>query len=113
MQAFPNGGSVFPVSTGPSTEAVWSRSGRELFYRNAAQMWVVEVDAEPVFRTGSPRVLFDTPYELDSVGVPNYDVSLDGQQFLMARSDDAEDSAGLVVVQNWGEELTRLVPADR
>lgn len=32
-QPFPEGGRITPVSTGPGTEAAWSRDGRELFYR--------------------------------------------------------------------------------
>ncbi len=58
-------------------------------------------------------MLFDAPYDLDPLGVgfPNYDVSLDGQQFLMVRG-TAEETTGYVVVENWFEELTRLVPTN-
>ena len=45
-----------------------------------------------------------------SFGAPHYDVSLDGQQFLMVRSPEAAETPGFVVVENWFEELKRLVP---
>ena len=114
VTAFPDGGQVFPVSTGPGTEAVWSRDGRELFYRNGNQLWVVEVETEGGFTWGIPTLLFEGPYMTDpyGVGVPNYDVSLDGQQFLMVRSPEAAETPGFVVVENWFEELKQLVPVD-
>ena len=90
VTAFPDRSQMFPVSTGPGTEAVWSRDGRELFYRTGNQLWVVEVD----------------PY---SFGTPYYDVSLDGQQFLMVRP-GAGPGASFVVVENWFEELKERVP---
>ena len=38
-QPFPEGGRITPVSTGPGTEAAWSRDGRELFYRIGNTVW--------------------------------------------------------------------------
>ncbi len=113
VQAFPDGDAVFPVSGGPGAEAIWSRDGRELFYRNGLQMWAVDVETEPGFRAGTPRLLFEAEFALDysGTGWPNYDVSLDGQQFLMARSAPAA-ATGYVVVQNWFEELKERVPVN-
>ena len=114
VTAFPDGGQVFPVSTGPGTEAVWSRDGTELFYRNGNQLWVVEVETEGGFTWGIPTLLFEGPYMTQPYrdGVPNYDVSLDGQQFLMVRGAQAAETPGFVVVENWFEELKQLVPVD-
>ena len=113
MRAFPDGGQVFTVSTGPGTEAVWSRDGRELFYRTGNQLWAVEVETEGGFTAERPTLLFEGLYMMDpfDFGVPHYDVSLDGQQFLMVRSAEAE-TPGFVVVENWFEELKRLVPTN-
>ena len=111
VTAFPDGGQVFTVSTGPGTEPVWSRDGGELFYRNGAQMWVVEVETESGFTVERPTLLFEGPYMADYFGngVPHYDVSLDGQQSLMVRSAGAE-TPGFVVVEHWFEELKARVP---
>ena len=38
VQPFPEGGRVIPISTGGGTEPVWSRDGRELFYRDGTQL---------------------------------------------------------------------------
>ena len=112
VQPFPAGGPVFPVSVGQGTEPVWSRDGRELFYRSGDQLWVTDVETESGFSAGTPRLLFETPYADNDNGVASYDVSLDGQRFLMVREDRAEQDRPFVLVQNWFEELTRLVPVD-
>jgi hypothetical protein len=113
VQAFPEGGAVHSVSTGAGTEAVWSRDGRELFYRNGNQMWVVEVETEPEFSAGRSELLFEAPYVLNNLGIPTYDVSLDGEQFLMVQQDfTADETSPLIVVEHWSEELTRLVPTN-
>jgi hypothetical protein len=46
---------------------------------------------------------------------PNYDVSPDGQRFLMIKPNDAGDAAPaqINVVLNWFEELKRLAPTGK
>jgi serine/threonine-protein kinase len=114
VQAFPEGGQVFNISTGPGTEVVWSRDGTELFYRNRDEMWVVPVETESGFTAGRPELLFEAPYSSwsQASAYANYDVSLDGQQFLMVQGDTAGETSPLIVVLNWFEELTRLVPTN-
>ena len=114
VQAFPEGGQAFPVSTGPGTEASWSRDGGELFYRSGNQVWVADVEMGSGFSTGSPRVLFEAIYNLDptGVGIPNYDVSPNGEHLLMVQGGAADEAPGHTVVLNWTEELKRLVPVD-
>ena len=117
LQSFPEGGSVIPVSSGPGTEPVWSRDGRELFYRDGSRMLVVEVEHGTELKFGIPRVLFDRPYALDprSAGYQNYDVSRDGRFVMIANPGFAADAERpkLVLVENWFEELKRLVPTGR
>jgi hypothetical protein len=50
--------------------------------------------------------LFEQRYAFQNVSVANYDVSLDGQRFVMVK--DEAGSGRLNVVLNWTEELTRL-----
>ena len=111
VQAFPEGGEPVRISDEPGTEPVWSRDGRELFYRTGNQMVAVAVETEPAFRVVSRLVLFDEPYEFGfgGIGMPGYDVALDGEHFLMVQR-DTDAAAGYTVVTNWLEELERLVP---
>ena len=67
---------------------------------------------QPTFTVERPTVLFDEPYATDPAvpgGTPNYDVSLDGQRFLMVKSTGAGESPTVTLVQNWvpGAEAAR------
>ena len=85
----------------------------ELFYRVGNQLCVVDVETEPGFEAWTPRLLFEASYDSQLVsGDSNYDVSADGQHFLMVQGGAAAGAPGYVVVQNWFEELKRLVPVD-
>ena len=92
MQPYPGPGSTVQVSQGGGTEPVWNPNGRELFYRcqgfsSQGEMLAVDIATEPHFAAGNPRMLFEGEY-LGSTSreVPNYDVSADGQHFLMVKS---------------------------
>ncbi len=92
---------------------MWSPDGRELFYRNPNQMMSVVVETEPGFKAGTPRVVFDGQYSLDTAaGHPRYGVSPDGQHFLMLKREEGDQPAEIHVVLNWFEELKRLVPTN-
>ena len=58
VQRFPELGGRVAVSTELGQEPVWSRDGRELFYRGPRGMMVVPVEFEPTFRSGDPELLF-------------------------------------------------------
>ena len=53
--------------------------------------------------------LFDTPWALLGIGRPEYDVSPDGERFVMIRPPD-RSAARIHVILNWSEELKRRVP---
>jgi len=91
-------------------EPVWSPDGRELFYRTGDKMMVVSIETEPTFRAGRPDVLFEGSYRSTPIpaGQQYYDITPDGQKFLMIKRDQAP--AQINVVLNWFEELKRLVP---
>jgi serine/threonine protein kinase/Tol biopolymer transport system component len=113
VQPYPGPGGKWEVSTGGGTEPVWNPNGRELFYRSGDKMMVVEIATQPSFTAGKPRVLFEGRYEPSPATSPNYDVSPDGQRFLMFKTAEASDAAPtqINVVLNWFEELKRRVPA--
>ncbi len=64
------------------------------------------------FSAGKPRMLFEGPYLLSPVSLPYYDVSPDGQRFLMLKLVESQTSAPtqINVVLNWFEELKRKAP---
>jgi len=109
VQPYPGPGVKWPISTEGGTEPRWSADGRELFYRLGDKMMVVEVQSEPAFTSGRPQLVFEVPYLRDQFATSNYDISPDGQRFLMIKADQAEVPQ-INVVLNWFEELKRLVP---
>jgi hypothetical protein len=64
---------------------------------------------------GKPKVLFEGPYEPVPARLPNFDVSPDGQRFLMLKPADTGESGPtqINVVVNWFEELKRRVPTEK
>jgi serine/threonine-protein kinase len=101
------------VSTSGGIDPVWSRAGGELFYLDGSGALVtVPVHTQPTFAAGTATKLFDAPY-FEVSGTRRYDVSADGQRFLFVK--DPNDTSGashsFVLVQNWLDELKRLVPA--
>ena len=104
------------VSPGGGKHALWSRSGRELFYRNlAGSLMSVPVELAPVFEAGTPTLVVSDPYYVGRgafVG-RSYDASEDGDRFLMIKPvDDSVAGVEVIFVQNWFEELQQLVPID-
>ena len=60
-------------------------------------MIVVRIETEPTIRPGTPEVLFEDIYARG--GGTNYDVSADGESFLMvSRNPTATE---VILVQNW------------
>ena len=113
VQRFPGLGDKEAISTDGGGQPLWSPDGKELFYRNGDEMMVVPVETDPTFSAGAPEVLFEQQYYLDRAR-RTYDLAPDGR-FLMvkeATDDDAADAPQLILVQNWHEELKRLVPID-
>ncbi len=72
---------------------------------------VVDIQTEPSFSPGRPRVLFEASYYSRIVTGADYGVSPDGQRFLMIKAPEQETVLTQInVVLNWFEELKRRVP---
>jgi hypothetical protein len=109
------------VSVDGGDAPLWSPDGREIFYQNGwwdkesnrkPEMWARSVTTEPSLQLGEARKLFDGWFLGSDDGGQSYDISRDGKRFLMVRTDERfRRVSEIIVVQNWFEELERLVPA--
>jgi len=103
------GGDDVQVSVNGGTEPVWSRDGRELYYRGdtdrSTELIAVSVRFSPAFDVVSRRTLF--PVSDMAAGVPhaNYDLSPDGKTFAMVRR---SSSTRVMVIQNLPDLLKSL-----
>jgi serine/threonine-protein kinase len=105
---------LWQISTGGATRPAWARSGRELFYLDEAGALI----AVPILTSGAtlivgaPTTLFDTKY-VEANPARHYDVSPDGQRFVMLKDRGADPNAtpaSMIVVQHWTDELKQRVP---
>jgi serine/threonine protein kinase len=110
VQPYPGPGGKWQISTDGGTEPVWARNG-ELFYRNGDKMMAVETTTRSNFSADKPKMLFEGHYATYQSS-PNYDVTPDGQRFLLTKT--GEQGAGEIsVVVNWLEELKQKSPTGK
>ena len=115
MQPYPGPGGKWQISVGGGTEPIWAPDGNEIFYRDGDKVMAVPIETEPELKAGTPRLLFEGRFL--PTGRPdsrrNYDISPDGQRFLMIKREQDLVPTELIVVLNWFEELKRLVPTGK
>ena len=89
---------------------MWSNNGRELFFQDENRLMAVTVTLSAEPRFAPPRMLFEGGFVGWEPNTPRtYDVSPDGR-FLMIERNLEVGATGIVLIQNWFEELNRLVP---
>ncbi len=112
VRPFPGPGAAVKVSNGFAIEPLWSRDGRELYYRsgdNAEKFLAVQIQTSPGLTISAPRLLFSS--ELAVGGREDmyreYDVSPTGQFVALRNARTEEPNRQLVVVTNWPATLGR------
>ena len=108
IQPFPGPGGRQQISTDGGNNPVWARSGQELFYRNGSKMMAVSIDV----RSGKPgknQILFEKNC-LQITWFSGYDVAPDGRFLIVSEPEVGVALTRINIVQNWFEELKRLVP---
>jgi Tol biopolymer transport system component len=120
VYAIPSSGkqSRVAISIDGGTGPVWSRDGRELFYRAGDDLMSVQVrtsrDPGSGARDPATLVLGERKRLLDLSAYDSgyfheFDVSTDGQRFLLIRTEPASRPVRLDIIINWFEELTTKV----
>jgi Tol biopolymer transport system component len=116
VQPYPGLGPKFLISTGGGAEPVWSPTGREIFYRSldGTRMLTVAVQTNPRFTASAPKLVFEGNYYFHQGGFyPTYDVTRNGQQFIMIEAEQQATANRLIIAVNWAEELRRRIPTKR
>ena len=99
VEPVPGPGGRRQVSTDGGEEPRWVRNGREIVYRNGTKMMSAAVQLQPAFRAEKAMELFDRKFERGAA-VAGYDVSPDGQTFVMTRS-ERDNPTDIRVIINW------------
>ena len=115
VRPFPDTESArWQVTTDGGNQPLWAPDGSELYYRNGAAMMAVPIRTDPVFRASLPVQLFEGEFINPDDSRRDYDLEYpEGRRFLMVEEFEPEvANTKLVFVENWVEELRRLVPVD-
>ena len=110
MRALAGPSGKWQISSGGGNEPLWAPNGQELYYRNRDWMMSVSITSEEPFRVAKPRPLFEAHYDDGGSAYPGYDITPDGQKFVMIRSEHEYVATQINVTLNWFEELERRVP---
>ncbi|MGH9384591.1 MAG: protein kinase domain-containing protein [Vicinamibacterales bacterium] len=122
VRPFPNvNGGHWQVSNAGGRSPLWAPNGRELFYFDSKDLLTaipVQASTTGTFNFGTPKRLLNTAYY--SVQTRTFDVSRDGQKFLMIKDEQpdrqpetptaAAPANNMVLVLNWVEELKARLP---
>jgi serine/threonine protein kinase len=110
VSPFPGFGSKWQVSRGGGEEPRWRGDGKEMFYLAPdGRLMAADVKSGTGFEAGSPIALFQThPRQpLSAMDFFSYDVTADGQKFLVNTKMDTTSSAPLSVILNWSAEMEK------
>ena len=104
VQSFPVGGGKWQVSTNGGVTPRWRRDGKELFYL-ALDRKIMSVAIRTVggtFDHGTATPLFESLVDaVNTIATNRYDVSPNGQRFLVNASPENASSRPITVVVNW------------
>ena len=107
IQKYPQLGHRQQVSAGGGRWPVWSRDGREIFYRKGDAFYAARFEGGDEPKIGAPQFLFE------KAGIRGYDVAPDGKGFFAVyETPDSGIVRELHLVTNWFGELKRLAPTE-
>jgi hypothetical protein len=100
VQPFPATGAKWQVSTGGGDQPRWRRDGKEMFYLAPdRKLMLVPIAVPGAFDAAAPRPLFETMIPFGDLGISQaYDVSPDGQRFVIAGFDPLSPPSPITVV---------------
>ena len=102
---FDRPGEKWRISIDGGRNPRWRRDGKELFFRSANNdIMAAAVKAGETFESGTPAVLFPSEAIVDADW--DWDVSADGQRFLIGRAAETQTTPFAVVV-NWTADVKR------
>jgi len=105
VQSFPSAAGKRAISSGGASQPRWRNNGRELFYVEGNVLISVAMRTQPDLSIGRATRLFAHSAFAVSRDA-NYDVSPDGQRFLVPERVGAQGNERMIrVVQNWFAEF--------
>jgi eukaryotic-like serine/threonine-protein kinase len=110
VTSFPDARGKWQVSTNGGGQPRWRGDGKEIYFLSSDEkLMAASVDTKTEFEPGTPTVLFQTdPRErVATTEVIIYDVSRDGQRFLVNTNYNNGSAHPISVVLNWKPEMRK------
>jgi Tol biopolymer transport system component len=110
VTSFPDGRGKWQVSTDGGEQPRWRGDGKEIFFLSSdAKLMAVSVDTKNEFDSRSPTNLFQTnpPEQVATTEQVVYDVSRDGQRFLVNTKSDNGSAHPMSVILSWQNEMKK------
>jgi len=105
-------GGVWKISNGGGAQPVWAPDGKKIYYRRRNEMYSVDVTATDVFSKGNPKKVFEGNYFLPRGR--RWDIHPNGDKFIMIQRPELTlGEQKIFLIQNFSEELKRLVPVGK
>jgi len=108
VQPYPTDGGKWQVSTDGGIQPRWREDGKELFSLTGDdRVMAAEIEAGKTFQPGVPQMLFRAPAvnTLLPETMVHFDVSRDGQRFLIDVAAEESEQSPVTIVLNWQAEL--------
>ena len=110
VQSFPASGTKYQISSGGGYQPRWRSDGKELFFISAGwEMMAVEVSTskDGVFQAGVPRKLFQANPISITAHRNSWDMTPDGQRFLINSGSTTTAIAPITMVLSWAAGLNK------
>jgi Tol biopolymer transport system component len=106
VRPYPGPGGRWQVSLEGGTEPKWSPTGKDIFYRDGDKFVAAAVRTVPAFEVTGRTVLFSGTFQANPIGLPvtNYDVTKDGQTFVMLQQAQSTELS-VYVTLNWFDQF--------
>jgi Tol biopolymer transport system component len=102
---FDHRGDALQISSGGASRGVWNHDGTEVFFEGPKNhLYAARIRYEPQLEADPPQLLFTDPGGAEWLG---FDVSLDGQKFLVGRVRSGPPTNPVHVVINWKQLLEK------
>jgi len=105
VRSFPDGASKYQVTKDGGFDPAWASGGRELVYSKDGRIWAVPVTTAGAFQAGTPTPLFEANEMPGGYFERRFDITRDGQRFVINRRQGQTAAREFRVVLNLPEAL--------
>jgi serine/threonine-protein kinase len=113
VKPFPESARKIRISMNGGWEPIWSSDGKKIYFRslNGTSIFEVQFDSDKA-EAGNPEILIEGPFKEGLYYGPMYDLAPDGRFLVLTKTAQEFQPTEIRVIQNWLEELKRLVPVN-